>query len=579
MRTRKAKWLLRALCLPLLSLCAPLAGQEQPIVSAEQRASPAPPGTVTPAPDLLSIPQPNLSGVEGSVKVQIEAAWAELQALLQKPGIRKEDLAEACGQIGKIYHAYDFSEGAAACYQNAHSLAPAEFSWPYYLGRLYQEQGQIKNAVTFLKIAQELRPNEISVLVYLAEAYLADSQSEPAKALYEKALALESSAAAAMAGLGRIALSHGDFRTAIASLEAALKLQPEATSLHYALAMAYRGVRDVANALAHLREQGPGKPKVPDPLMDDLEELKKGGVILWRRGNQAMHEGRYADAVRLYDQMVSLAKEDPLPKIYLGNALAAEGNLKDAIEQYRQVLRLRPKNATAHYNLGVTLLQLSSEQEAIEHFRAAVASDPDLKLAHFQLANLLMRGTRYQEAIPHYTRVIELSPENEFARLMKSMAFIRLRQYAAAKAELEESVASLPENTDLVSGLARLLAACPDKSIRDGSRALRLIEKLLTAHPSPDLELVETYAMALAAVGRLREAADLQRRMIATVEEAGRHDIAAVLKKNLSLYETGKACSLPWRDDDPIFVPQPGEMRLIIPDQGLGMAKGGSILP
>src|SRR5919197_16664 len=77
-RTRKAKWPLSALCLPLLSLCA-LTGQERPIVSAEERASSAPPGTVTPAPDLLSIPQPNLSGVEGSVRVQIEAAWAELQ--------------------------------------------------------------------------------------------------------------------------------------------------------------------------------------------------------------------------------------------------------------------------------------------------------------------------------------------------------------------------------------------------------------------------------------------------------------------------------------------------------------------
>jgi tetratricopeptide (TPR) repeat protein len=520
-----------------------------------------------------------LSALEGSVKEQIEAAWSDLQAVSQKSGVNPEELKQAYGQMGKVYHTYNFSDGAAACYQNARALAPREFDWPYYLGLLYQEKGEVKEAITYLKIAQELAPNEIPVLVNLAEAYLASGQSESAKALFEKSLALDNSLAAAMAGIGKIALSKGDYGGAIRYLEAAVKLQPQATSLHYPLAMAYRGVGNVEKALAHLREQGPGKPKIPDPLADDLERLKKGEMILWRRGNQAMNDGRYAEAVQLYEQMVALANDDPLPRIYLGNALAAAGNLKGAIEQYEQVLRLRSDNSTAHYNYGVILLQQHSEQEALEHFRAAVASDPGFKLAHFQLANLLMRNTHCEEAIPHYTRVIELSPDNEFARLMKSMALIRLRRYAAAQAELEEGEASLPESTDLASALARLLAACPDKSVRDGPRALRLAEKLLKAHPSPEFELVETYGMALASVGRHSEAAELQRQMLATVESAGRSDLTAVIKRNLSLYEQGQSCPLPWRDDDPIFAPQPGKMMLTVPKENLRMAREGPVSP
>jgi tetratricopeptide (TPR) repeat protein len=274
--------------------------------------------------------------------------------------------------------------------------------------------------------------------------------------------------------------------------------------------------------------------------------------------------------------MVALAKDDPLPRIYLGTALAEDGNLKGAIEQYQQVLRLAADNATAHYNLGIIFLQLHSEQEAIENLQAAVALDPGSKLAHFQLANLLMRTRHYEKAIPHYTRVIELSPDNEFARLMKSMALIGLRQYFQAKAELEESTASLPESTDLASALARLLAACPDKALRDGPRALQLVEKLTKAHPSPEFELVETYAMALASVARFSEAADLQRRMIAEVESAKRYDLAAALRRNLGLYERGQVCSLPWRDDDPIFTPQPGKMMLLVPKENLRMAKGAA---
>jgi hypothetical protein len=67
--------------------------------------------------------------------------------------------------------------------------------------------------------------------------------------------------------------------------------------------------------------------------------------------------------------------------------------------------------------------------------------------------------------------------------------------------------------------------------------------------------------------------------MIATVEEAGRPDLAAALKRNLQVYEQGQACSLPWRDDDPIFAPQPGKMTLITPQESLRMVKGRSLSP
>jgi tetratricopeptide (TPR) repeat protein len=542
-------------------------------LAAEKRAPPETPAVGSPAQTLQPIPQPSLGAVQGSVREQIEAAWAELQAASQQAGGNQAQLADAYGQMGRVYHAYDFSDAAAACYRNAMNLAARDFSWPYCLGRLYQEKGEVKKSIEHLRLAHRLRPDEIPVLVRLAEAYLADGQSEAARELFERSLKLDGSLAASMAGLGKIAISERSFTKAIELLKAALQLQPEASSLHYPLAMAYRGLGDRQRAQAHLVQQGPGKPLCPDPLIDDLERLKKGEMILWRRGNQAMHEGRYADAVKLYSEMVDFSKVDPLPRIYLGNALAASNKLEDAIDQYQQVLRLMPHNATAHYNLGVIFLQTNSEPRAIEHFRTAITSDPGLKVAHFQLANLSVKNRHYEDAVRHYSQVIELSPENEFARLMKALSLVRLAKYRDARRDLEDGVASLPDSSDLTLALARLLAACPDKTIRNGSRALQLVENLLKSHPSPDFELVETYAMAMASSGRLPEAADLQRRMIETVQSAGRHDLATVLQRNLKLYEQGQACSTPWRDDDPIFSPKPGKMALIAPRDTLGMTK------
>lgn len=545
-----------------------LAGQR----SANSAASP----TSTLKARLIPVPHPNLSAVDASIKAEIEAARLKLQTISRNPDANRKELAQAYGETGKVYHAYNFSDAAAACYLNAHTLASQEFPWPYYLGRLYQHDSKTKEAIVYLKIAQALRPDDVPTLIHLAQAYVADGQSGLAKADFSKALSLNHSSASANAGLGEIALSKDNFTTAIRYLKEALKLQPQATRLRYPLAMAYRGTGDVTSARAQLREQGRGAVKIPDPLMDDLASLKTGPMVLWKNGNQAMHEGRYTDAVKAYTRMARAAEDDPVPRIYLGMALARQGKLRGAEEQYQQALHLAPGNATAHYNLGVILLQLDQSQEAARQFGVAAGLDPGFTLAHFQLANLLTRRGQYASAIPHYTKVIELNPNNALARLMCAMAFVRLKQYSKAEARLEDGVAALPQSADLKSALARLLAACPDKKLRNGPRALVLAEKLLANNPSPDFDLVETYGMALASVGRFGEAARLQKRMIITVEKAKRFDLAALLKQNLALYEHGQACSIPWQDNDPIFTPQAGRMIFSEPKEGSRIAMGDS---
>jgi tetratricopeptide (TPR) repeat protein len=527
--------------------------------------TPQPSGAVTSPVSLLSIPRPTPS-TDPAVKEQVDDAWSEFTAITENKGVSQDELANAYGQMGMVYHAYGFVDAAAVCYRNAHSLAPLEFRWPYYCGRLYQDEGETKNAIAYLKMALELRPHDVAALINLAQTYQAEGQSGPAKELFERALAIDSTQAAALAGAGEIALSNGDFGLAIRSLEAALKLQPKATNLHYPLAMAYRKTGDITNALAQLQRKGSGKPTIPDPLMDEVTDLKRGQRALWIQGNKALAEGRVADAIKIYQQMLATAdKGDPIPRIHLGIAMAQSGDIKGAVEQYQQVLRMAPDSAVAHYNLGVLSLELKSEDAALNDFNATVALDPGFRLAHFQMANVLMRKGCFAEAAFHYQRAIELGLDNKFVRLMRAMALVRTRRYSEAEAELDNDVAALPESADLKLALARLLAACPSQSLRDGPRALWLVEKLLQSNSSPGFELLEAYGMALASVGRFKEAADLQNRMIADVERMKRNDVVAELEGNLGLYERGQVCTLPWRDDDPIFSPQPGKMVLFVP--------------
>ena len=65
--------------------------------------------------------------------------------------------------------------------------------------------------------------------------------------------------------------------------------------------------------------------------------------------------------------------------------------------------------------------------------------------------------------------------------------------------------------------------------------------------------------MALAEVGQYKQAAALQREVMAAAAKAGRPDVVKQLAANLALYEARRPCRAPLRMDDPVesFEPAP----------------------
>jgi tetratricopeptide (TPR) repeat protein len=519
---------------------------------------------------LIPVPPPNLNGMEKIVQEQIRDAESKLTARLQESDAATGELSQAYGEMGKLYQAYDLKDAALACYLNAQSLDPGNFAWQYYAGYLYTMKGDLERSVIYFTNALKIQPDDQATLLRAAQTELDLNRRELAKILFQKALTLDSSCAAGMAGLGKIALSERRYADAIKHFNRALALQPDASAIEYQLALAYRGLGDLPKAQRHLLRQGTSQPKFPDPLTDNLEVLKKGQAAFWMRGTQAMHAGRIAEATEDFRQMVALDPKNPRALLYLGIALARAGDRKGAAQQFSKALEVAPRHAGVHYNLGALLTELGSEQEAIEHFQAATKINPQLTKAHFQLANLLMRKGRYRDAVPEYAAVIGMEPRDGFARLMEVMALVRTRDYSKARSELEVGLLALPHDTDLATALARLLAACPDPSIRDGVRALAIIQRIVSDQKSLDLEQGQTLAMAFAAVGQFQRAAQLQSTMIGELEHDGRLDLTRSLRANLALYQERKPCLTPWRDDDPIFSPVPGRMGLATEVSALG---------
>jgi len=502
---------------------------------------------------LQAVPSPDLNAMDPEVQRQIR----EAQSGVTRKDLKEKELAGAYGRLGEIYQAYGLNDAAIACYDNAHALQPEEFKWPYYLGYLLQTKGDLQQALSNYRAALKLRAGDEITIHRMASANLSLNQLDEAERLYQQELSRDDKSVAALDGLGRVALERRQFEKAIDYLSQALTIDPQAAYLHYPLGMAYRGEGNLEKAQEELGQHGPAAPELTDRYLGDVQEIRVGKADLWTKASQQMAANNLSEAIASYRKLVESNGQDATARTYLGTALARAGKTQEAVQQFTEALRISPNNAETHYCLGVVLATLDNDEQAIVHFRATIERDPQFPEVHFQLANVLMRTRRYDEAASEYKRAVESDSRNTFAAVMRAMALVRLERYKEARSVLEQAHAAAPSNFDINNALARLLAAAPDSSIRDGQRALELMRQVIKSEGSLDSDQAETAAMALAEAGQFEKAAGIQRSVIESVERESPGAKVDNLRETLAHYEHGEACRAPWRDDDPIFFPTP----------------------
>jgi tetratricopeptide (TPR) repeat protein len=115
-------------------------------------------------------------------------------------------------------------------------------------------------------------------------------------------------------------------------------------------------------------------------------------------------------------------------------------------------------------------------RRAVAVWLACVASE-----AQLSLADALRRMGRIEEALPHYAEVLRANPSASQASFGYAMGLVRLKRYGEARDRLAEASRAYPDQPGFAHALARLLAAAPDDRVRDGQRALTIMNELLKA--------------------------------------------------------------------------------------------------
>jgi tetratricopeptide (TPR) repeat protein len=129
-----------------------------------------------------------------------------------------------------------------------------------------------------------------------------------------------------------------------------------------------------------------------------------------------------------------------------------------------------------------------------------------------------------------------IKPDDEEIVVGLSIALSSRDRFAEAVALVDDANRRFPDRTATATTLARLLASSPDRSIRNGRRALELAMEIQERDPTPAHS--ETIALALAELERCDDALASMKRAIADAEQIRDVIEAARLRRELPKYET-----------------------------------------
>lgn len=491
----------------------------------------------------MTVPAANLEGLEEPVARQLETLRGFVSERVADSNATATELADAFGELGRHYHAYQLSEPAEECYTIARRLAPQDFRWSYLAGYLYQSAGRLAEAAEQYERALAIVPDVPPALIRLGQTYLDLDRRDDAEKLLTEAYRLDPSAAAALSELGQLYLSAGRHAEAVQALEKALELEPAADLLYYPLGQAYRGLGKMEKARAALGRRGEVGVRPADPLIDGLDDLTTGERVHLLRGRAAFEAGSFAQAAEEFRSAVEAEPDSVRARINLASALAETGEVDEAIAVLAEVVEIAPGNATALFNLGLLYERRGDLELAAERFAGAVSYDGSDSEMRLRLADSLRRLGRPEEALPHYGKAVALEPGLEAAWLGEADTLVRLGRFDEAITRLETAHNLMPTAGQVAHGLARILAGCPDASLRDGARALDLALRVAKARPT--LLHAQTVAMAHAEVGECDRAAEWQSRAVEAAREVGTPEQTAVLESVLEGYRAGPPCRPP----------------------------------
>jgi len=387
----------------------------------------------------------------------------------QKAVRKSPNTADVWGQLGHVYLSHGWEVPAIPCYRQASELAPDEFKWLYFLGRLTRQR-QPEEAVKHLTRALTLNSTSAPAHLYLASAFRILGRFDEARHHLERAKRLQPNNPFSELWLGEIALAKRQLKLARTHLEEALRLNPEQSEAHALMAQVAIALGDTqaakqhAQAARHPSEYG----ELIDPLWWDVLKAGVTAPLYAERGRRYMSEGDYVSAATEFETLISDEQKDikvwfdyGVSLLYTGTrhreALAVLEHLLSLLDKDIEIQKQRSADEIAYlkaqaYNYmgqiyyetgqtaaairacGMALRFKKNKTDSESHEQLTPSDyDPFFSNVHANLATVYENTGQFGEAIRHYQAALELVPSQLAVHRDLAGVYWKKRSYTAAE--------------------------------------------------------------------------------------------------------------------------------------------------
>ena len=375
-----------------------------------------------------------------------------------------------------------------------------------YMGQLELSRNDLEAAVRHLETARASRPDDAAVLSSLARAYaklgnrtqareLADAarKTRPGRPFADRRFnEVVNEAVTLQSFLDRsdVYFKAGLNDKAVHELDAALTLGHDAGRIFAALARLYLKLAEHDKCVELSRKAiASGYDK------EGLHLVLGAGLFYLRQFDEA------EDAV---GRALEAAPSDPTAMRLHGRIAVARGDDAEAIERWSRALAVDDDAATRRERAKARS-RLGQHDEAVTELKALLSTAPDDTATWLALGEVHRGAGDLDAALTAFDRAAK-NASVPFAGRHAAFVLVAQRRFAEAQMRLRNLRTRWPHNTNLMNDLAWLLATCPDENVRNGAEALTVIRPLVQQTRRKEPAVLDTFAAALAEVGRFSEA-------------------------------------------------------------------------
>ena len=218
--------------------------------------------------------------------------------------------------------------------------------------------------------------------------------------------------------------------------------------------------------------------------------------------------GYHELAIEDFDEAIRLGLTSPSLFINRAGTLLKLNEDRRAMEQIDQAIQIAPENPLAYNTRCQIWASMGNLRRALADATRAIRIDPNYAEAFNNRGVTKVKQQNFASALKDYSEAIHLFPEYVEAIANRGYAHKQLGDYRAALDDYRQAVTLAPRQPQAFNDAAWLIATCPEKSFRDGQRAVEYARHACELTEFRNGDYIDTLAAAFAEAGQFSEAVE-----------------------------------------------------------------------